>query len=84
MNLEKDRSVEQKYEVVIDYEKKIDKLKTKRDGLNETGSLLGPFQNESNPRIQKIQKDIDEMKKKISKITELLYVHDRAISELWN
>ena len=57
------------------------KKKEKQNGLNETGSLLG--NDNTNPRFQSIQRDIEEMKKQISKITEILYVHDKAISTLW-
>ena len=65
-----------------DLEKRITKLQNKKkDPLNETDSLI---QDNSNPRLQKIQQEVDEMKKQISKITELLYVHDKAISKLWD
>ena len=60
---------------------KFQQSRKKSDGLNETGSLLG--NDNQNPRFQQIQNDLSEMKKQISKITEILYVHDKAISKLW-
>lgn len=49
-----------------------------------TGNLLSPYQNSSNSgNIQSLQQELSEIKQQIAQIAEILYVHDKALKQLW-
>ena len=51
----------------------------------ESATLLSPFgtNKNDNPAIQSIQHEIQEIRQYLTQITEILFVHDKALNHLW-
>lgn len=46
-------------------------------------NLLSPYQQDDTHIIHAVQQELVEIKSQIAKIAELLYVHDKALEQLW-
>lgn len=79
-NPEQDEELKSRVEEI---EKNVASLVDKQDsdkGVSELDQLAG----NGIPKVQQIQVEINDIRQKLTKITELLYAHDRALQTMWN
>ena len=57
---------------------------TKNKYQNQTATLISPYnEQDDNAVIAAMQNEINELKQQVAQIAEILYVHDRALRQLW-
>jgi hypothetical protein len=57
----------------------------RRHDAAQLGHLLSPFgKPENSPELQGLRQDIGDLKSQVVQIAKILYVHDRALMQIWN